>query len=47
MKFFVALALLVAVAVAAPPSALLSQDALATVVHQDASIDPQGNYQNS
>lgn len=47
MKIFVALAVFVAVAVAAPPSAHLSQDALATVVQQQATIDPQGNYQNS
>lgn len=47
MKSIVALALIVTVAVAAPPSAYPSQDALATIVQKDSSIDAQGNYHNS
>lgn len=47
MKFLIALALFVAAAASARPSAGLSHDALATIVQQDSLIDPQGNYQDS
>lgn len=42
MKFIIALALFVAVAVAAPQQAQPE----VTIVQQDADIDPQGNYHN-
>lgn len=45
MKFLVVLTIVVAVAVAAP--ATLNNDASATIVEQNADIDPQGNFQYS
>ncbi|XP_031640703.1 larval cuticle protein 65Ag1-like [Contarinia nasturtii] len=43
MKFVIVLAALLAVALAAPPSNPESQ---ATIITQNADIDPQGNYGN-
>lgn len=43
MKFIVALALFVAVAVAAPPQQAQQE---VSVVVQEADIDPEGNYHN-
>lgn len=45
MKFFICFALLFAVAVAAP--AANQADAEATIIEQNADIDPQGNFQYS
>lgn len=46
MKFFVVFALVCAVAAAAPAGSN-NPDALATIVEQNADIDPQGNFQYS
>lgn len=46
MKFLVVLAFVFAVAAAAPAN-LDNPDALATIVEQNADIDPQGNFQYS
>lgn len=44
MKFLIALAALIVIAAAAPPASPESQ---ATIVSQQADIEPSGNYQNS
>lgn len=44
MKFLIAFAAIVAVAIAAPPA---NPEAIATIVNQQADIDPQGNYQSA
>lgn len=46
MKFLVVLAFIFAVAVAAPAN-LNNPDADATIIEQNADIDPQGNFQYS
>lgn len=46
MKFFIVLAIVFAVAAAAPAN-LNNPDASATIVEQNADIDPQGNFQYS
>lgn len=46
MKFLVVLAIICAVATAAPPN-FNNPDASATIVEQNADIDPQGNFQYS
>lgn len=46
MKFLVVIAFVIAVAAAAPAGSS-NPDALATIVEQNADIDPQGNFQYS